>query len=436
MMSYLFYMIFMTPMFLFNFWYVFQFMYMIFIFFFITINVNFNYNCLSYFYGLDYISYSLIILSFYIVSLMNLSSSYLSNFNSMLFSFMNYLIVFLLFFIFSSINMLMMYMSFEFILIPLMVLILGWGYQPERLISGLYLFFYTLFGSLPLFVFIIYVYIYFYTFSFMFNLLFDFGFLFHLMMVIAFLISLPMFMLHFWLPSAHVQAPLAGSMILAGLMLKIGGYGLIRFIYLNESFFFYYSYLWFSLSILGSVMVSLICLIQIDIKCLIAYSSISHMMLCLMGILTMSKLGLTGSLILMISHGLCSSGLFCLANICYLRINSRSLYLIKGMIFFLPSMTMFWFLFSAFNMGCPPSINFMSELLVFISSIGYFDFCYYYLFISSFLCACFSFYLYSYSQHGNYNYLYSHSNVYVSEFLLVICHLLPLFMLLFWFMIF
>nr|YP_009692108.1 NADH dehydrogenase subunit 4 [Maurya qinlingensis]QEG98442.1 NADH dehydrogenase subunit 4 [Maurya qinlingensis] len=434
MMSYMFYMIFVIPLFNYSFWYCYQFIYMFFIFIFMFSPSEFNLCSFSYLFGVDYISYSLIILSFYIVSLMNLASLMLMN-NSY-FLFINYTICFLLLIIFSSVNMLLMYISFEFILIPLMILILGWGYQPERLRSGIYLFFYTLFGSLPLFIFILYLYMDFNMICFVFDLNLNFNFIAHLSVIIPFLIKFPMFMLHFWLPKAHVQAPISGSMILAGLMLKIGGYGLIRFMYLNEDFFYKYSYIWFSFGILGSLMVSLICLIQVDLKCLIAYSSVAHMSLCLMGILTMSKLGMFGSLIMMLSHGLCSSGLFCLANICYVRINSRSLYLIKGMIFFMPSMSIFWFLFSSFNMGCPPSINFLGELMIIMSSIYYFDLSYYYLFLGSFFCACFCFYLYSCSQHGSFSDSFSYSNIFASEFLLLINHLYPLVLLLFWFIIF
>nr|YP_010963583.1 NADH dehydrogenase subunit 4 [Telingana formosanus]WKZ08066.1 NADH dehydrogenase subunit 4 [Telingana formosanus] len=436
MMGFFLFLFFMIPMVFMNFWYSYQFFYMFFIFMFMFLNINMSFTCLSYFMGIDYISFSLIILSFYIISLMNLASSFMFNYNTSFFSLVNYFICLFLFFIFFSLNVFVMYMSFEFILVPLVILILGWGYQPERLLSGIYLFFYTLFGSLPLFVFILYLYNDFYLLSFSFELYFNFNFFFHLMLVIPFLIKLPMFMLHFWLPKAHVQAPISGSMILAGLMLKIGGYGLIRLIYINEVFFFNYSYIWFSLGVLGSLMVSMVCLVQVDMKSLIAYSSVCHMGLCLVGILTMSYVGLFGSLVMMISHGLCSSALFCLANICYLRLNSRSLYLIKGMISFMPSLSFFWFLFICFNLGCPPSINFLSELVIIMSSIYYFDFSYLYLLMSCFFCACFSFYLYSYSQHGMFIDMYSYCNITVSEYLLLINHLFPLFMLCFLFMIF
>nr|YP_010958563.1 NADH dehydrogenase subunit 4 [Centrotypus laticornis]UXF57639.1 NADH dehydrogenase subunit 4 [Centrotypus laticornis] len=433
MMSFIFFLVFMIPMFFFDFFYLYQFIYMFFIFFFVFSNINFSFSCISYLFGIDFLSYILIILSFYIVSLMSLSSL---NFNNSLFFFLNYLIVFLLFLIFCSFNMLVMYISFEFILIPLMVLIFGWGYQPERLVSGLYLFFFTLFGSLPLFVFIVYVYLDFYTLTFIFELNLSNNFYVNFIIVIPFLISFPMFMVHFWLPSAHVQAPVSGSMILAGLMLSIGGYGLIRFMNLNDLIFFNYSYIWFSMGLLGSFLVGLVCLIQVDMKSLIAYSSISHMSLCLMGILTMSSFGMLGAFVMMVSHGLCSSGLFCLANICYLRVLSRSMYMVKGMIFFMPSLSFFWFIFCVFNMGCPPSINFLGELFIIMSSICYYDYSFIFLFFSSFISACFSFYLYTFSQHGSFLSFYSCCNVHVSEYLLLFSHLFPLVTLLFFFMIF
>nr|YP_010271126.1 NADH dehydrogenase subunit 4 [Anchon lineatum]UKB86891.1 NADH dehydrogenase subunit 4 [Anchon lineatum] len=436
MMSYLFYLLFLIPMFFFNFWYFYQFFYMFFIFMFVFVNSSLNFSCLNYLFGVDFVSYMLIVLSFYIISLMSLASSFMFNYNSVFFCFINYLIGLMLFFVFSSVNMMVMYMSFEFVLIPLFVLILGWGRYPERLSSGFYLFFFTLFGSVPLFLMIIYFYVDLMVLVFFFDFNFGFNFLLHLFMILPFLIKLPIFMLHFWLPKAHVQAPISGSMILAGVMLSIGGYGLVRFIYLNEYYFYNYSYIWFSFGLMGSLMVGFICLVQVDIKCLIAYSSVSHMSLCLLGILTMTNLGMHGCLIMMVSHGLCSSGLFCLANICYLRLNTRSFYLTKGLLSFMPSLSFFWFLFSSFNMGCPPSINFVSELYMILSSIYYFSLSYFYLFFSSFISACFSFYMYSFSQHGIFNSLYSHSSALVCEFLLLICHLYPLVSMLFLFMLF
>nr|WRK21409.1 NADH dehydrogenase subunit 4 [Acostemma sp.] len=413
---------------LFDCWILYQFM-LIFIMFFICLhNVNSFFSFLSYGLGMDFYSYGLIILSFLICCLMVSPMSYLlkSSFSSYYLC-LNLFMMIILLVIFSSLSLLYMYMYFEFVLIPLTILILGWGYQPERLLSGLYLIFYTLFASLPLLMLIIYMY------NILGSSFFDYlcmqsSFFFeHLFILMAFLVKLPMFMFHFWLPKAHVQAPISGSMILAGLMLKIGGYGLIRIMFIYEFMFMKYSYIWYSLSLYGSVLVGLMCFIQGDMKSLIAYSSISHMGMCLMGILTMSKWGLIGSYLMMISHGFCSSALFYMSNLIYERTSSRSFYINKGMMMFLPSSSMFFFIFCSFNMGCPPSLNFISEIFLLNSMMMYWIYSSVYFFFISFFCACFSFYLYSFSQHGLYHNLYSFSCLNVMEFLNMYIHMFPLF---------
>nr|UFI48424.1 NADH dehydrogenase subunit 4 [Gunungidia aurantiifasciata] len=427
-MKYVLFMVLMIPLCLYmNMWFVFQFMLLYIAMIFVFSNLTIFYSSMSYMFGIDYISYGLIILTLLISSLMIISSnSIFFMFTNNFFLFINLMLCLCLLLVFSFTNMFYMYLFFEFSLIPLVILVFGWGYQPERLISGLYLFFYTLFASLPLLLMIIYYYMIFFTMFFDMNFN-DFGnFFIHFCLIFAFLVKLPMFMLHFWLPKAHVEAPISGSMILAGLMLKIGGYGIIRFMFLYEYIFMNYSYIWYSLSLVGSIIVSLICLIQGDMKCLIAYSSVAHMGLGLMGLLSMTKFGLYGSYFMMIGHGFCSSGLFCLANISYERSLSRSFYINKGMMVYMPSLSLIWFLFCCFNMSCPPSINFMSEVFILNSMISYWDSSIYYIFFISFLSACFSFYLFSFSQHGKYHSLYSFSNCFVKEYLLMIIHLAPL----------
>nr|YP_010363572.1 NADH dehydrogenase subunit 4 [Atkinsoniella xanthoabdomena]UNZ12673.1 NADH dehydrogenase subunit 4 [Atkinsoniella xanthoabdomena] len=432
MMKFIFYMLFMIPMlFMFEMWYMMQFFIILMISLFCLSNCNLYFTNISYYFGMDYISYGLIILSFLITSLMILSSSkifYMKNKD--MFMIMNLILCLCLMMVFSFLNMFMMYVFFEFSLIPLMILIFGWGYQPERLISGLYLFFYTLFASLPLLMVILFLYYNYKSVFFDMHYGFSYSFIMHFCMIFAFLVKLPMFMLHFWLPKAHVEAPISGSMILAGLMLKIGGYGLIRFMFIYENLFLKYSYMWFCFSIVGSIVVSLICLIQGDVKCLIAYSSVAHMGMSLMGILTMTKFGLYGSYLMMLGHGLCSSGLFCLANIMYERMLSRSFLLNKGLMLYMPSMCMIWFMFCSFNMSCPPSINFVSEIFILNSMIFYWNNSIYYIFMISFFAACFSFYLFSFTQHGKFHYMYSCSECSVSEYILMIIHLIPLILIL------
>nr|QWC53760.1 NADH dehydrogenase subunit 4 [Chudania hellerina] len=427
MLKLLVYMIFMIPLLFFlKMWFLYQFMMIILIIFILMFYCNSYYSYISYFLGLDWVSYSLIILSLLISCLMILSSNKMKNSSSSFYLFVNFLLCTFLILVFSMLNMFMMYMFFEFSLIPLMLIIIGWGYQPERLISGLYLFFYTLFASLPLLLLIIYIYNEKNTLFFDLNFLSSMSFFFYFMMIFAFLVKLPMFMFHFWLPKAHVQAPVSGSMILAGVLLKIGGYGIIRFMFIYEYMFLNYSYIFYSLSILGSILVSMICLIQGDVKCLIAYSSVAHMGMCLMSLLTMTNWGVISCFLMMIGHGLCSSSLFCLSNMSYERLNSRVFFINKGMMTFMPSMTFFWFIMCSFNMSCPPSMNFISELMIMTSMINYWNLSFYYLFFISFLSACFSFYLFSFTQHGQFSNIYCYMSGYIREYLIIFTHVFPL----------
>nr|QZZ18269.1 NADH dehydrogenase subunit 4 [Elbelus tripunctatus] len=428
MMIYIFYSIFMIPMVTFcNSFILFQLSLIFMLILFMTNFIDYFYSSISYNLGIDNISFTLILLSLIIVSLMVMSMLLLvgNKFFKSLFLMICLILLLILILIFCSLNMFIMFMYFEFSLIPLIMLIFGWGYQPERLISGLYLFFYTIFASMPLLFLIAYFYTKYNSLFFDFNLNFTFNFVINLCLTLAFLVKLPMFMLHFWLPKAHVQAPISGSMILAGLFLKIGGYGIVRFMFIHEYLFFFYSHIWYTLSITGGVLVSMICFIQGDIKSLIAYSSISHMSMCLAGMLSMTKWGVLGSYFIMISHGLCSSALFCLANISYERLLSRSFYLNKGLLIFMPSMTLFWFMFSIFNMGCPPSLNFISELIILNSMISYWPTSFVYFILISFFGSCFSFYLFSYTQHGQLNFFYSYMLGTIREYLLLIVHLFP-----------
>jgi len=149
---------------------------------------------------------------------------------------------------------------------------------------------------------------------------------------------MPIYILHIWLPKAHVEAPVYGSIILAGVLLKIGRYGLIRFIELLVCRI-NYNYLIFSVSIIGRVIIGINCLVQIDIKRLVAYSSVVHINLILCSLLTLFKMGFISRYIIIISHGLCSSGLFYMVNIYYSRSIRRLLVLNKGIISKLPGLS-------------------------------------------------------------------------------------------------
>nr|UQJ75087.1 NADH dehydrogenase subunit 4 [Incisitermes schwarzi] len=384
---------------------------------------------LGYVFGCDCISYGLILLSFWICVLMITASESVLRviYFPGLFLLFIILLVVMLFCTFSSFNLFSFYLFFESSLIPTVFIILGWGYQPERLQAGVYLLFYTLLASLPMLVGIFYVYDSLFSTSFFLlgggSVL---GSFLYLCLIFAFLISMPMFLVHLWLPSAHVEAPVSGSMILAGVLLKLGGYGLLR-VFPVLSGFFGLGFVWISISLVGGVLVSLICMRQTDLKSLIAYSSVAHMGIVIGGIMTMNYWGFCGSFTLMIAHGLCSSGLFCLANISYERLGSRSLLVGRGMLNLMPSMSFWWFMLSACNMAAPPSLNLLGEVSLLNSLVSWSWVSMFFLVFLSFFSAAYTLYLFSYSQHGLfYSGVYSCSLGYSREFLLLFLHWFPL----------
>ena len=336
----------------------------------------------------------------------------------------------LLLFVFISVDLIGFYLSFEGVLIPTYILIMGWGYQPERLQAGLYLIFYTLIASLPLLLVILNLGV-----GVKGSLLWQRGLIsnwgwlrsfIYFAGVVAFIVRMPLFIFHLWLPRAHVEAPIAGSMLLAGVLLKIGGYGLFRVRGYFYSGIKYWGCLWLSLGLVGGIYLSLVCLRQRDVRALIAYSSVVHMGLVVAGLITLSWVGLIGSFILMVGHGLCSSGLFCLANINYISAHSRSLVLVKGMIGLIPRLRMIWFLLVSSNMAAPPSLNLLGEIALIGRVLGWGYQMVLVLIVVSFLSARYCLYLFSFTQHGAPVKLFSSSRISMIDYVLIVLHWVPL----------
>nr|QKX65247.1 NADH dehydrogenase subunit 4 [Acanthogobius stigmothonus] len=275
---------------------------------------------------------------------------------------------------FSAAEMIFFYIMFEATLIPTLILITRWGNQAERLNAGTYFLFYTLAGSLPLLIALLLLQNTTGTLSLP---ILQYGTSFPMVSVadkmwwmgclLAFLVKMPLYGLHLWLPKAHVEAPIAGSMILAAVLLKLGGYGMMRIMTLLEPLTPQLSYPFMVLALWGVIMTGSISLRQTDLKSLIAYSSVSHMGLVAAGILIQTPWGFSGALMLMIAHGLTSSALFCLANTSYERTHTRTMVLTRGLQVVLPLMTAWWFIASLANLALPPLPNLMGELMIIAS---------------------------------------------------------------------
>nr|QOP62227.1 NADH dehydrogenase subunit 4 [Pachytriton brevipes] len=335
---------------------------------------------------------------------------------------------------FSSTELIMFYIAFETTLIPTLIIITRWGNQVERLNAGTYFLFYTLAGSLPLLVALLVLQNSIGSLSLaLFNVMEPMmpqnytTKILWLACLLAFMVKMPLYGAHLWLPKAHVEAPVAGSMILAAVLLKLGGYGIIRITTILVPMTKEMSYPFMVLALWGVVMTSLICMRQTDLKSLIAYSSVSHMGLVIAAIMIQTPWSITGAVILMISHGLISSALFCLANMNYERTHSRTLLLVRGAQATLPLMATWWLITNLSNMALPPSMNLWGELTIMVSLFNWSPWTILITGTGTLITASYTLYMFLMTQRGpTPNHLAPMNPSYTREHFLMTMHLTPI----------
>lgn len=358
--------------------------------------------------SIDTISSILIILRILIAGLIIIARSKIITLEKThkIFSIINLSLLIILIICFSASNIIIFYIWFEASLIPTIVIIITWGYQPERLQARIYLILYTITASLPMFIIFCSIYSFSdhliipITLDLAYPKFFSLSSLFWIMTLIGFLVKLPIFSTHLWLPKAHVEAPIAGSIVLAAILLKLGGYGLARMATLFQNMVTSTSSLLIRISMTGAIATSLICIRQPDLKSLIAYSSVGHIGLILTGILSNTAWGISGRLIIIVAHGLSSSALFIIANLSYEITHTRSIFLTKGLITINPTITIWWFLFTAANIAAPPSINLLREIMLITATLTKSIYFVPLLGLVRFLTAIYSLHIYTTTQHG------------------------------------
>jgi proton-translocating NADH-quinone oxidoreductase chain M len=330
------------------------------------LNVNLNL-------GIDGISLFFVLLTTLLIALCLLIS-----WDTVKFNLKEYLISFLVmeFFligVFCVLDLLLFYIFFESVLIPMFLIIGLWGSRERKIRAAYFFFLYTLSGSILMLLSILYIYLQSGTTDYEILLTFTFSSFEQQLLWFTFFLSfaakVPMVPLHLWLPEAHVEAPTAGSVILAGVLLKLGTYGFLRFsLPLFPEASFYFSPLVYTMAAIGIVYPSFTAIRQTDFKRIIAYTSIAHMNLVMLGIFSFNTIGLEGAILQSLSHGFVASALFLIIGVVYDRHGTRMVKYYGGLVHVMPIYVTIFLFFTLANIGLPGTSSFVGEFLILVGS--------------------------------------------------------------------
>ncbi len=323
--------------------------------------------------GIDGISIFFVILTAFLIPICILASWESITYKIKEYILMLLLTELLLINVFSVLDLFFFYIFFEGVLIPMFIIIGVWGSRQRKIHAAYQFFFYTLLGSILMLLGIIIIY--FQTGTTDIQLLSQVQFSHSKQLILwlsffaSFAVKVPMVPVHIWLPEAHVEAPTAGSVILAGVLLKLGTYGIIRFmIPMFPYAMSYFTPLVFTMCIIGILYSAATTIRQIDLKKIIAYSSVAHMNFALLGLFTNNAQGIEGSLFFMLGHGVVSSALFLCIGMLYDRYHTRNILYYGGLVQVMPLFSVFFLVFTLANLGLPGTVNFVGEFLVLVGT--------------------------------------------------------------------
>jgi len=323
--------------------------------------------------GVDGISLFFILLTTLLIFLCILISwtSVKTNIKEFLIAFL--VMEFFLLGVFSILDLLLFYIFFESVLIPMYLIVGVWGSRERKIRAAYFFFLYTLVGSVLMLLSILYIYYQVGTTDYEVLLTFIFSKTEQKFLWFSFFCSfatkVPMVPVHLWLPEAHVEAPTAGSVILAGVLLKLGTYGFLRFSFpLLPEASFYFAPIVYLLSIVGIVYTSFTAIRQTDFKRIIAYTSVAHMNLVMVGLFSFNAVGLEGAILQSLSHGFVASALFLIIGIVYERHHTRMVKYYGGLVHTMPLYTFIFLFFTMSNIGLPGTGSFIGEFLILAGS--------------------------------------------------------------------